>query len=156
MVYNVVLNIVQQAEEAEDVAQEVFVQAFLSIGNFRGEAKLTTWLYRIALSKALEHNRKKKARKRWGFFRTMHLDEASETESYFDHPGVALDKKEAATILFRALRQLPEQQQAAFMMIKIQGMSYTEAAEILSTSVKGIEGLMHRAKSKLKSMLEEK
>ena len=58
MVFNTVLSIVQQQEEAEDVAQEVFVQAFLSITKFRGDSKISTWLYRIAVTKALDHQRR--------------------------------------------------------------------------------------------------
>lgn len=59
MVYNTVLGIVQDVQETEDVAQEVFIQVYRSIGTFRGEAKLSTWLYRIAITKALDWQRKR-------------------------------------------------------------------------------------------------
>jgi len=64
MVYNTAIGILQNAEDAEDVAQEVFVQVFESIGSFKAEAKFSTWLYRITVSKALDHLRKKKRKKR--------------------------------------------------------------------------------------------
>ena len=60
MVYNTALGILQSAEDAEDVAQEVFVQVYESIHTFKGESKLSTWLYRITTSKALDHIRRKK------------------------------------------------------------------------------------------------
>ena len=60
MVYNTALSIVQQAEDAEDVTQEVFVQAYQSIRGFKRESKFSTWLYKITLSKAMDHERKKK------------------------------------------------------------------------------------------------
>ena len=63
MVYNTVLGIVQDEQEAEDVSQEVFIQVYRSIRDFRGEAKLSTWLYRIAITKALDWQRKKKLRR---------------------------------------------------------------------------------------------
>lgn len=63
MVYNTALGILQNAEDAEDVAQEVFVQVYESIHTFKGESKLSTWLYRITTSKALDHIRRKKERK---------------------------------------------------------------------------------------------
>ena len=71
MVFNTVLSIVQQQEEAEDVAQEVFVQAFISITKFRGDSKISTWLYRIAVTKALDHQRKKKSKKRFGLLKNV-------------------------------------------------------------------------------------
>jgi len=63
MVYNTALGILQSAEDAEDVAQEVFVQVYESIHTFKGESKLSTWLYRITTSKALDHIRRKKRKK---------------------------------------------------------------------------------------------
>jgi RNA polymerase sigma-70 factor (ECF subfamily) len=71
MLFNTVLSIVQQHEEAEDVAQEVFVQAFISIAKFRGDSKISTWLYRIAITKALDHQRKKKSKKRFGLLKNV-------------------------------------------------------------------------------------
>ena len=64
MVYNTALSIVQNADDADDITQEVFVQVYLSINSFKGESKLSTWLYRIAISKALDHEKKKKRKKR--------------------------------------------------------------------------------------------
>jgi len=156
LVYSTVFNVVLQAEEAEDVSQEVFVQAFLSIGSFRGDAKLSTWLYRIAFTKALEHNRRKKARKRWAFLQPLQHAQVEHVPTTLDHPGVALDKKEDARLLFEALAKLPEQQQAAFLMIKVQSMTYAEAAEVLQTGIKAVEGLMHRAKANLRQYLQHK
>ena len=60
MVYNTALGIVQNAEDAEDIAQEAFVQVYQSIHTFKGESKLSTWLYRITIAKALDHERRKK------------------------------------------------------------------------------------------------
>ena len=60
LVYNTALGILQNAEDAEDVTQEVFVQVFESIKTFKAESKLSTWLYRITVSKALDHLRRKK------------------------------------------------------------------------------------------------
>ena len=63
MVFNTAIGILQNAEDAEDVAQEVFVQIFESIKGFKAESKFSTWLYRITVSKALDHLRKKKRKK---------------------------------------------------------------------------------------------
>ena len=60
MVYNTAVGIVQNEEDADDITQEVFEQVYLSISSFKGESKLSTWLYRISISKALDHEKKKK------------------------------------------------------------------------------------------------
>ena len=155
LVYNTALGIVQSEVEAEDVAQEVFVQAFQSINSFKGESKLSTWLYRITITKSLDHERRKKRKKRFGQIRSLFVGEESEPAlSDFHHPGVALDQKENAAVLFKAISRLPEQQRIAFTLHKVEGLSYKELSEIMGTSVPSVESLMHRAKNNLKKMLE--
>lgn len=158
MVFNTVLGIVQQFEEAEDVAQEVFIQVYQSIESFREESKLSTWIYRIAISKSLDFERSKKAKKRFNQFKNI-FGLGTEIENMipdFNHPGVSLDKKEEAAILFKAIKQLPENQKAAFVLIKTEGLSYSDVANILNVSEKAIEGLMHRAKENLRKTLTAK
>ena len=65
-IYNTALGIVQNAEDAEDVAQEVFIQVYRAIQNFKGESKLSTWLYRIATTRSLDLLRSRKSKKRFG------------------------------------------------------------------------------------------
>ena len=60
MVYNTAIGIVQNAEDAEDITQEVFVQVYQSISSFKGDSKFSTWLYRIAVTKSLDHERRKR------------------------------------------------------------------------------------------------
>ena len=71
LVYNTALGILQNAEDAEDVTQEVFVQVFESIKTFKAESKLSTWLYRITVSKALDHLRRKKRKKRFAYIQSL-------------------------------------------------------------------------------------
>ena len=154
MVFNTVLGIVQDTHEAEDVVQEVFVQVFQSVGRFRGEAKLSTWLYRIALTKALDAERKKKSKKRVANLKSwIGLGEKEEEAVHFHHPGVQLDNKEQAAILFEAMQKLPENQRIAFVLIKTEGLRYDEVADIMNLTVKSVEALMHRAKENLKKYL---
>ena len=63
MVFNTALGIVQNAEDAEDIAQEVFVQVYQSVGSFKGDSKFSTWMYRITVTKSLDHERRKKRKK---------------------------------------------------------------------------------------------
>lgn len=155
MVYNTVLGIVQDMQEAEDVAQEVFIQVYRSIGTFRGEAKLTTWLYRIAITKALDWQRKKQLRKGVNAVAAwIGLGEPANESIHFYHPGVQLEQKEKAASVFKAIQSLPENQRVCFLLLKTEGLSYEEVAEILQLSIKAVESLMHRARENLRKKLE--
>ncbi len=157
MIYNTVLGILQHPEDAEDITQDVFVQAFESIHQFKGESKLSTWLYRIAVTKSLDWIRKKKRKKRFGFIQSLFTGESLEPIELpeFHHPGVVIENKENASVLFQAIQKLPENQKVAFTLNKIEGLSYAEVAEILETSVPSIESLMHRAKQNLRKFLAD-
>lgn len=153
LVYNTCLGFLKNDEDAEDMAQEVFIEAFRSINKFRGEANLKTWLYRIAVNKSLEALRKSNRQKRKGDTLSIsgEMDVGGER---FYHPGVVLEQKERSAILFDAIRQLAEHQQAAFTLHKVEGLSYEEIAKVLDKSVASVESLMHRAKSNLKKILK--
>jgi RNA polymerase sigma-70 factor (ECF subfamily) len=155
MVYNTALGILQNTEDAEDVAQEAFIQVFESIKNFKSEAKFSTWLYRITVSKALDHLRRKKRKKRFAYIQSLFgaNNERIIERPDFHHPGVTLDNKERAAVLFKAIERLPENQKIAFTLHKLEGLSYQEISEVMKTSVSSVESLMHRAKNNLKKWL---
>lgn len=155
-VFNTALGIVQNAADAEDVAQEVFIQAYRSIGSFKGESKLSTWLYRITTTRSLDLLRSKKSKKRHGFLQRLFNDqgELQYDPPDFHHPGVALEQKENAAKLFKAIAKLPDNQKAAFTLHKLEGISYQEISEVLQTTISSVEMLMYRAKQNLKKMLE--
>jgi RNA polymerase sigma factor (sigma-70 family) len=156
LVYNTALGIVQNAQDAEDVTQEVFVQLYESIRSFKGESKLTTWLYRVAVSKAMDHLRKKKRKKRFGFVQSLFgaNEELVHDPPDFVHPGVSLDNKEKAAQLFKAIELLPEKQKIAFTLNRIEGLSYQEIGEIMKLSIPSVESLLHRARKNLRKTLE--
>lgn len=155
MVYNTAIGIVQNAEDADDITQEVFIQVHLSISTFKGESKLSTWLYRITISKALDHEKKKKRKKRFGLMLSLFGNDNHEQlhPKEFNHPGVQLEKKEKAAELFKALKQLPDKQRIAFTLHKLEGQSNQEIADIMNTSLYAVESLMSRAKLNLKKIL---
>ena len=156
MVFNTALSIVQQAEDAEDVTQEVFVQVYQSVKGFKRESKFSTWLYKITLSKAMDHERRKKRKKRFAFVKSL-FGEGSEltvNPPDFNHPGVSLDNKEKAAILFKAMQSLPDNQRIAFVLNKVEGLSYQEIGEVMETTVSAVESLLHRAKTNLRKELK--
>ena len=154
-VLNTVLTIVQNLEEAEDISQEVFMEVYQSVGRFRGESKIATWLYRIATMKALEEVRKKKAIKRFAFFTNL-FGEANQVlhESVdFIHPGIVLEQQENARALFKAISLLPNNQKIAFTLSTIEGLSYHEITEVMQISLSSVESLLFRAKNNLRNSL---
>lgn len=156
-VFNTAIGIVQNAEDAEDVAQEVFIQVFRSIQNFKAESKLSTWIYRITTTRALDFLRSKKSKKRFGIMKRLFGEdnEAVMELPDFNHPGVALDQKENAARLFRAINKLPPNQKTAFTLHKLEDLSYLEISEIMGMSLAAVESLMHRARQNLRKILEK-
>ncbi len=157
MVYNTLLGILQNAEDAEDVAQEVFVQVYESLKTFKGESKFSTWVYRITLSKATDHIRKKNRKKRFAFLQSLYgkNEEQVIDPPNFHHPGVEMENKENATILFGAIDKLLPNQKAAFILNKLEGLSYKEIGEVLDISDAAVDSLLQRAREKLKKILRE-
>jgi RNA polymerase sigma factor (sigma-70 family) len=154
-VYNTVLNILQDPGEAEDAAQEVFIKVYESIGGFRQDAALGTWLYQIAVRKAIDKLRRRKTRQRLQAILPRWMPGSAKAENtVFDHPGIQLDNKEKAARLFKAINGLPEKQRIAFTLIKVQGLSYEEAAAAMQQGIKAIESLVGRARQNLQQQLQ--
>ena len=156
LVYNTAIGLLQNAEDAEDIAQEVFMQVFESITSFKGESKLSTWIYRITVSKCLDHIRKKKRKKRFAFVQSLYgkNDGMMIEPPDFFHPGIKAENKENAAILFHAIEQLPENQKTAFILNKMENLSYREISDIMKLTEAAVDALLQRAKNNLKKTLK--
>lgn len=156
MVFNTAVGILQNEEDAEDVAQEVFMQVFESIETFKEESKLSTWIYRITVSKAMDHIRKKRTKKRFAFLKSLFKDDGLEMiePPDFIHPGVKLENKENAQALFQAMDKLPPNQKTAFVLNKMESLSYAEVGDILELSSSAVDSLLQRARQNLKKELK--
>jgi RNA polymerase sigma-70 factor (ECF subfamily) len=154
-VYYSVLNILQNASEAEDTAQETFIQVFESINSFKEASSLSTWIYRIAVRKALEKLRKQKTRKRLNSIVPWWMpSEAKSMDAVYLNPGIHNEHKEKALIIFKAISELPNNQRIAFTLIRVQGLKHEEVSEMMKLSIKAIESLLSRAKDNLKQKLK--
>ncbi|MBZ5858252.1 RNA polymerase sigma factor [Flavihumibacter profundi] len=154
-IYNTALGLIQQAEDAEDITQDVFVTALGSIGEFRAESGISTWLYRITVNKSIDHLRKKKRKKLFGLVLLIRGKNGGQENDNpdFIHPGVQLEKKQEAAILFSAIRKLPEQQRIAYSLHKVEGLPMAEIGKILNLSEGAVESLLQRAKQNLRKSL---
>ncbi|TBN15430.1 RNA polymerase sigma factor [Hyunsoonleella pacifica] len=157
-VFATCISFIPNKEDAEDIAQEVFVEIFNSISKFKGNSKLSTWIYRITTNKCLEFIRKRNTKKRFGFMQSILGNEIPiDKSSYFtemNHPGIILENKEKSETLFYAINQLPEIQKVVFTLHKVDGKSYQEISDIVGKSLSSVESLMFRAKKNLQKLLE--
>jgi len=157
-VFNSAFSLLQHQEDAEDITQEVFTEVFKSIHRFREQSKLSTWIYRITVTKSLELLRSHKREKRSGIILSLFGKEQQinvSSNDPFYHPGVSLENKEMAAVLFNAIQRLPLNQRTAFTLHKLENLSYAELAEIMGVSISSVESLLFRAKKKLRELLEE-
>ena len=157
-VFATCLSFVPNKEDAEDIAQDVFVEVFHSISNFKGQSKLSTWIYRITTNKCLEFIRKRNTKKRFAFLQSLTGEHFEiDKTNYFtevNHPGIILENKETSETLFQAIHQLPDAQKVVFTLHKVDGKSYQEICDITEKSLTSVESLMFRAKKNLQKTLE--
>ena len=156
IVLNCSYKFLRDRESAEDLTQEVFLEVFESIHSFRGSSRLSTWIYRIAVTKSLNRLKYLKRKKRFAIMVSLFdRDEAEERFAAPDHtsPHHELENRERAEILHQALGTLPDNQRIAFTLSKYEEMSYEEISLIMNTSVPSVESLIHRAKTNLKKKL---
>src|SRR3712207_2365406 len=149
-VYSLCLRMTQNASEAEDLAQEVFIQLFRKIGSFRGESAFTTWLHRLTVNQVLMHFRKKGVR----------LEQTTDdgetpvqvvlgTQNPNQMPVVdriALD---------RAIGQLPPGYRTVFVLHDVEGHEHEEIARLLGCSVGTSKSQLHKARMKLRTLLRQ-
>ncbi len=157
LVYNVVLNYLQNCEDAEEITQDVFVQIFNSIYQFEEKATIKTWIYRITINKCLDFIKHKNSKKRFFVFGKKSSNEYQGISVIdFEHPGILLENKENAAILYSAINQLNDNQKTAFILSKIDGQSNPEIAAIMELSISSVESLVFRAKKALQEKLATK
>ncbi len=157
MVVNTCLGIVHNQADAEDLAQDVFLEIFRTAESFRGDSKISTWLYRIATNRSLNLIRNNK-RKR--FFQSIEetftggrnrTREISENRG--DKPDQNIIDQQRSDLLHRAIDRLPEKQRIAFTLNKYEELPYQQIAEIMEISLASVESLIHRAKKNLQEQL---
>lgn len=156
LVYNVALHYVQNSEDAEEITQDVFVQVYHSMHKFENNSTFKTWIYRITINKSLDFIKHKKSKKRFFIF-GQRSDSEKELEniSSFEHPGIAMEHQEDATLLFKVINELTENQRTAFILSKLDGLSNPEIATIMDVSISSVESLIFRAKTTLKEKLSQ-
>ena len=164
-VFNLVFRMLNSREEAEDLAQEIFITVFKSIDSFRGDSKFSTWLYRITANHC-KNRYKYLARRR--FHAAEPLDEVSERstagrdggpaialQAQISAPDKILEGKRMERAIQRAIAALDEEHRLLVILRDIQGMSYQEIAEISQLAEGTVKSRLHRARMALKDQLNK-
>ncbi|MEM7102108.1 MAG: sigma-70 family RNA polymerase sigma factor [Bacteroidota bacterium] len=139
---------VVEHDDANDVVQNTFIKVFRSIGKFKGDSKLYTWLYRIATNESITFiNKKKKVVATSIDDEDLGLDRALKADSYFDGD-------DATAQLKAAIATLPEKQQLVFNMRYYDEMSYQDISDVLGTSVGALKASYHHAAKKIEHFLK--
>ena len=148
--FNAVVRVVDTAEDAADVVQDAFLNAFQSLNSFKGDSEFFTWLYRIAFNAAISLRRKKKAVLSFdGDTRAAEPVDPSE----FTRPGVALERSEEDAQLLAALNRLSPEHRAVLVLKDLEGQRYEDIAQVLDVPIGTVRSRLHRARMELKDLL---
>ncbi len=147
--YSHIRKMVVNHDDANDLLQNVFIKAWNNLHNFRGEAKLTTWLYKIAVNECINHLKKERTRHNVASNdeNDSFLLDNIEADTYFDGD-------EAQAQLQQAIASLPEKQRLVFNMRYFDEMKYEEISDILGTSVGALKASYHHAVKKITDLLQ--
>ena len=151
--FNSVLRLTDNAEDARDVVQEAFLHAYQSLHSFKGDALFFTWLYRIAVNTAISMKRKKRV-----VLRIQPAGEGGNTIDPLDpsesnRPGHAIEMAEEERRVHEALAKLSTEHRSVLVMKDMEGMKYEEMAEILGVPVGTIRSRLHRARLEMRDIL---
>jgi RNA polymerase sigma-70 factor (ECF subfamily) len=150
-VYSLCLRMTQNVSEAEDLAQEVFIQLFRKIGSFRGESAFTTWLHRLTVNQVLMHFRK----------RGVRMEQTTEDGETPVQVVTGTENPNAMPVVDRialdkAIAQLPPGYRTVFVLHDVEGHEHEEIARMLGCSVGTSKSQLHKARMKLRKLLKQR
>jgi RNA polymerase sigma-70 factor (ECF subfamily) len=153
--YNTVYRLVENPDDALDVVQDAFLNAYQSLDGFKGDSLFFTWLYRIAVNTAISHKRKQRVLlsidgDRNGASSLQPLD-----DSAYSRPGEALERAEQEQRIQHALSRLSPEHRAVLILKDMEGQKYEAMADILGVPVGTIRSRLHRARAELRGLLEK-
>ncbi len=158
-VFNIAYSMLNNYEDANDVAQEVFIRVYKSIKNFKGESSFSTWLYRITTNVCLDELRKRKNKNVVSIDEDIPFDDGEVTRQIVDDgptPDIIAEKKEVREIVNEAIGQLSEEHKTVIILRELQGLSYEEISKIINCPRGTVKSRINRARSALKNILKSK
>jgi RNA polymerase sigma-70 factor (ECF subfamily) len=152
-IYNLCRHMLGNTHEAEDAAQDTFLKAYQKLKDFKPEAALYTWLYRIAVNTCLDYNKRPFFE---SLFRKAESDEfVDEPASDWPSPEKLYESKQIGLALNTSIKKLPIKLRTAIILKEIEGLSYEEIADILEISIGTVKSRISRARDELKKSLQK-
>lgn len=151
-VFSTCMGFVHHHEDAQDLAQEVFVKAFKGLPTFKGNASFSTWIYRIAVNSCLAHLRKQ-SRTRFFPFLSMGVERPETVDNNTPHQQAEINELQKQ--LKESIDSLPENQRIAFVLSKYDDMPQAEIATVMMLTEGAVESLLQRAKKNLRKKLTD-
>jgi RNA polymerase sigma-70 factor, ECF subfamily len=154
----VIVGMVRNPEDAKEILQETFVRAFRSLEGFKGESSFYTWIYRIAMNLAIDHQRRGGKRPLVEFDETIGVKEDAVGEGSAIlgiDPFKSVRSRELGRKIFEAIESLTPDHRAVILLREIDGLSYEEISEVLDCSLGTVMSRLHYARKKLQSRLQE-
>jgi RNA polymerase sigma-70 factor (ECF subfamily) len=149
-VYNLCLRMLNDASEAEDLTQEVFIQLYRKIKSFRGDSAFSTWLYRLTVNQVLMHFRKKQVRNE------KTTEDGEMPSQVVNQEAVDNSNQIEKIAIEKAVKQLPKGYRTVFVLHDIKGFEHEEIAKMLGLSVGTSKSQLHKARLKLRNLLSKK
>lgn len=150
--YSAMLHVVGSPDEAEDVVQDSFVQAFIKLNTFQGNSRFFTWLYRIAFNNALSRRRRRRADMS---IEQSREDSGGEPEDRHEAPEEPLLRSERIDMVKAAMARLTEEHRSILVLREMQDMAYEDIAEILEINIGTVRSRLSRARNQLHDYLKE-
>ena len=157
-VFSIAFRYLKDYDDAEDLAQEIFVKALKNADKFRGDSSIKTWLYRIAVNAAKNAVRKKKLRSIFSLDRLSgdeENDESYEPPSLEPNPEQTYQYEELKNRFYEILAELPEKQRETFALRYFENMPYSEISKLLGTSEGGLKANYYQATKKIAEILNK-
>jgi len=153
--FNAVLRVVDNAEDAADVVQDAFLNAYQSLNSFKGDSEFFTWLYRIAFNAAISLRRKRKA-----VLSFDGLSDATTTAdpidpSEYSRPGTTLERSEGDAKVLAALGRLSPEHRAVLVLKDMDEQKYEDIAAVLDIPIGTVRSRLHRARLELRDLLHK-
>ncbi len=148
--FNSLLRLLGSADDAADIVQDAFVQAYTKLESFRGGSQFYTWLYRIALNLAMSHLRRQRKKSSLDEMKTLLGEEPTDGQAL---PDANIMERERAELVHSALSELSADHRQILVLREIEGFSYEEIAEILDTPVGTVRSRLFRARLEMRDLL---
>ena len=162
VVYNHSRNFLRNAQEAEDATQEIFINIFNNLKKFRGDSKLSTWIYRITVNTCKNKLKQIKRLKANIIDEIINEDEDESKKMIEDirenkdkEPDNIFTQKNLRTVIYKKMKELTEEQRTVIILRDINGLSYEEIAKVMKISVSAVKSKLFRARENLREKLEK-